>query len=233
MAGRRTSQNACLPNPSRPYGSNNPNSRVRLIAFILLALIVIVGLAILITWLAIKPKKIQFSVDEGWIQNYSLANGKLNSTFNFVIRAYNPNSKGSIYYDTMDVKVYYRGQTVATETIEPFFQPHKNVTRIMLQNKAQNVALQGRAVHDLKVERTGGEVDLDVKIKGKIRVKVGVWKSRHKMKVLCSPVVVNFSNHTKFRRIDCEVDNLQNLLAFSSTSPFLKLHDGASSFLPP
>jgi len=62
-------------------------------------------------------------------------------------------------------------------------------------------------VHDLKVERTGGEVDLDIRLQGKIRFKVGAWKSRrYKLKVLCSPVVVNFSDDKRFGKADCDVD---------------------------
>ncbi|KAJ8429719.1 hypothetical protein Cgig2_013791 [Carnegiea gigantea] len=157
-----------MANPPPPSGTKS-SSPARLIAIFCLALIVLVGLVVLITWLVIKPKKIQFSIDEGWIRDYNLTNGKLNSTFNFVVRAYNANNKASIYYDSMKVTVSYRGQTVSSDTIEPFFQPHKNVTRFLLQNAARNVPLPGVVVHDLKVERTGGEVDLDIRLQGKIR----------------------------------------------------------------
>lgn len=195
-----------MANPPPPSGTKS-SGPARLIAIFCLALIVLVGLVVLITWLVIKPKKIQFSIDEGWIREYNLTNGKLNSTFNFVVRAYNANNKASIYYDPMKVTVSYRGQTVSSDTIEPFFQPHKNVTRFLLQNAARNVPLPDVVVHDLKVERTGGEVDLDIRLQGKIRFKVGAWKSRrYKLKVLCSPVVVNFSDDKRFGKTDCDVD---------------------------
>ncbi|XP_074294128.1 uncharacterized protein At1g08160-like [Silene latifolia] len=193
----------------KPQSSTTKPSKgpCKLIAILCLALIVIIGLAILITWLVIKPKTLQYSIDEGWIRDYNVTNNQLSSTFNFVLRAYNPNKKTSVYYDKMEVTVIYRGQTVAYNTIEPFFQPKNNVTRVTLQNTAHNVALPPKVVHDLKVERTGGEIDLDIKIKGKLRFKVGVWKSRHyKLKALCSPVVVNFSNDTKSQTRDCDVE---------------------------
>ncbi|KMT07907.1 hypothetical protein BVRB_6g146030 [Beta vulgaris subsp. vulgaris] len=191
--------------------SQNPTAKKRspitLCAIVCLALIVIVGLAILITWLAIKPKKIQYSVDEGWIRDYNLTNGHLTSTFNFVLRTYNPNHKASIYYDKMDVTVYYRGQNVAYDKVEPFHQPKQNVTRIMFQNTAKDVTLQSDSVKYLKNERNGGQVDLDIKIKAKIRFKVGLLKTRHyKVKILCSPVVVNFSDDKRFQKVDCDVD---------------------------
>ncbi|KAK9665913.1 hypothetical protein RND81_14G145300 [Saponaria officinalis] len=197
MVGPRTSQSS----------ATKRKSPIPMIAIFCLVLILIIGLAILIAWLAIKPKKLQYSIDEGWIRDYNLSNGQLSSTFNFVIRTYNPNRKTSVYYNKMEVTVLYRGQTVAFDTIEPFFQPRRNVTRLMFQNTAHNVVLPPNIVRDLKVERTGGEVDLDVKIRAKLKFKVGVWKSRHyKLKALCSPVIVNFSNDTKSQPRDCDVD---------------------------
>ncbi|KAL9247564.1 hypothetical protein vseg_020982 [Gypsophila vaccaria] len=196
--------------PRAPQSSTTKpakKSPFKLIAILCLALIVIVGLAVLITWLVIKPKTLEYSIDEGWVRGYNLTNNQLTTTFNFVLRTYNPNKKTSVYYDKLDVTVLYRGQIVSGDTIEPFFQPQNNVTRVMFQNTAHSVALPSDVAHDLKVERTGGEVDLDIKIRGKIKFKVGVWKSRHyKLKAFCSPVIVNFSNETKFQTRDCDVD---------------------------
>ncbi|XP_074289289.1 uncharacterized protein At1g08160-like [Silene latifolia] len=194
--------------PRTPHSSTKTGkSPMKAIAICCLALLVIIGLAILITWLAVKPKKLQYSIDEGWIRDYNLTNGQLTSTFNFVLRTYNPNRRTSVYYDKIEVTVIYRGQTVAVNTIDPFFQPKRNVTRVTLQNTAHNVALPPKVVHDLKVERTGGEVDLDIKIRAKLKFKLGIFKSRHyKLKALCSPVVVNFSNETKSQTRDCDVD---------------------------
>ncbi|XP_021732898.1 uncharacterized protein At1g08160-like [Chenopodium quinoa] len=191
-----------------PQGTTTrKRSPITLCAICCLALIVIVGLAILITWLAIKPKKIQYSVDEGWIRDYNLNNSRLTSTFNFVIRTYNPNNKAVIYYDRMDVTVYYRGQNVSSDHMDPFRQPKKNVTRLMYQKNVKDVVLSSDSAQHLKLERTGGQVDLDVKINAKIRFKVGAFKTRHyKLKVLCSPVVVNFSNDKRFQKTDCDVD---------------------------
>ncbi|XP_057542364.1 uncharacterized protein At1g08160-like [Amaranthus tricolor] len=192
-------------NPSTTPQKNNP---CKLIAIICLALIVIVGLAILITWLAIKPKNLQYSIVEGYIRDYNLTNdGQFKSTFYFGIWTFNPNHKASIYYDKMDVIVTYRGQDVASGSIAPFFQPKRNVTTLEFQNSAKDVTLSSDQVKHLKNERNGGQVDLDIKINARMRVKVGIWKSRHyKVKILCSPVVINFSNDKRFQKTNCDVD---------------------------
>ncbi|GAB4859698.1 hypothetical protein Ancab_011177 [Ancistrocladus abbreviatus] len=173
----------------------------------LLALIVIVGLVILVIWLVIKPKKLVYSIDEGSIKGYTLSNDHLDSTFNLVVRAYNPNHRVSVSYDRMEVAVSYGGQTVAYQEVAPFFQPHKNITRLRVDPTARYVALPAKTAQDLRLERTAGQVELDVRMKAKIRFKVGVWKSRHyKLKVLCSPVMINFNSPDKFQMTNCEVD---------------------------
>ncbi|KAI3523358.1 hypothetical protein L1887_01422 [Cichorium endivia] len=190
----------------------NPPTRsklVRLIAIVLLALIVLVGLVILIIWLTIKPKKLVYSIDDGSIHNYNLSNGNhLNSTYNFILRAYNPNKKVSIYYDKVDIAVLYDDETLTRGTIDPFYQPKRNATRFMLNLASHDVLLPDQIARDLKVERTSGRVEMTVKLRARIRFKVGVWKSRHyHMKVSCAPIMVHFSTSSKgFQRTICDVD---------------------------
>ncbi|XP_047323078.1 uncharacterized protein At1g08160-like [Impatiens glandulifera] len=188
--------------PSRPSGL------VRCIALILLSLIVVAGLTVLIVWLAVKPKKLVYSVEDALIKGYNLTNDNhLNASISFHLRAYNPNSKVSIYYDKIDASVYYDDEILASTTLSPFYQPHRNVTRLGLGFVAQQVGLYSNVAQDLKLERTSGEVELDVKIRARIRLKVGIWKSRHRtLKITCSPVVINFSKAEKFERTSCDVD---------------------------
>ena len=56
---------------------------LRYIAIVLLVLIVLVGLAVLITWLIIKPRRFVYTIEEGSIKNYNLTKNHLNATFEF------------------------------------------------------------------------------------------------------------------------------------------------------
>ncbi|KAJ1434822.1 Late embryogenesis abundant protein [Sesbania bispinosa] len=105
----------------------------------------------------------------------------LYANFDFTIRAYNPNSKVSLYYDHVEVSVRYEDQTLATNAVQPFFQSHKNVTRLHARLTAQTVALYDSVPKDLKLEKSSGDIGLDVLIRAKIRFKVGVWKSKHRI----------------------------------------------------
>ncbi|KAH7561139.1 hypothetical protein ACOSP7_016269 [Xanthoceras sorbifolium] len=179
----------------------------RCITIFFLALIVIVGVTVMAIWLVIRPKRLIYTIDNGSIHNFNLTNNHLDSTFNFVIRAHNPNGRASIYYESIEVSVAYNDQNVAFNTLEPFRQPTRNITRLETRLVAQNAALSGSASRDLKRERSLGKVELDVHVKAKIRFKVGIWKSRRRtLKVLCSRVVVPFSSSKKFERTDCDID---------------------------
>lgn len=188
--------------PARPR-----SSILRLLAIVFLTLIILVGIAVLITWLVVKPRHLVYTVEDGSIHNFNISDNHLNSTFDFVVRAYNPNTKVSVYYDTIEARVDYDDQTLASVVVQPFFQRHKNATRLEVKLKSQSVALFGSVAKDMKIERSSGKVELSVQIKAKIRFKVGVWKSSHMiLRIYCSPVLVHFSRSRDFDRTYCDVD---------------------------
>ncbi|OVA17927.1 Late embryogenesis abundant protein [Macleaya cordata] len=183
------------------------SSILRCIAITLLALIVIVGLTVLITWLVIRPKKLVYTVEAGKVEQFNIHYNHLNATFDFVLRAYNPNKKVSVYYDSIDVSVSYDDQPIAYQTVQPFFQPRRNITRLELKPTGQAVPLQGSVSRDLRLEKSSGEIQFEVRVKARIRFKVGRWKSSHyTVRVKCSPVEVHLSSPKKFDRTECDVD---------------------------
>ncbi|KAF3455152.1 hypothetical protein FNV43_RR05600 [Rhamnella rubrinervis] len=195
------------PQPPRQKPARPRLSILRLIAIVFLTLIILVGIAVLIIWLVVRPRHLVYTVEDGSIHSFNIADNHLNSTFDFILRAYNPNNKVSVYYDSIEARVEYDDQTLASDAVQPFFQPHKNVTRFEVKLKSQSVALFGSMPKDLKLERSSGGVELSVQIKAKIRFKVGAWKSRHMiLRVYCSPVLVHFSSSRGFERTYCDVE---------------------------
>ncbi|XP_027933181.1 NDR1/HIN1-like protein 10 [Vigna unguiculata] len=189
---------------SKRKGSN----LLRYLAMVILALIIVVGIAVIIVWLVVKPKTLEYSVENAAIHNFNLTDANhLYANFDFTIRSYNPNSRVSIYYDTVEVSVRYEDQTLATNAVQPFFQAHKNVTRLHVGLTAQTVALYESVPKDLKLEKSSGDIELDVLVRARIRFKVGSWKSKHRvLRIFCSPVLVHFSKAKSFQRVPCEVE---------------------------
>ncbi|KAJ4843844.1 hypothetical protein Tsubulata_042772 [Turnera subulata] len=196
------------PTAAQPQRPAPASSRLfRLIAIVILALIVIVGLAVLITWLVLKPKQLAYSIENRSIHNFNIQNDHLNATFDFLLRAKNPNHKISVYYDLLEVSVAVDGQTLAFNTLEPFHQPRRNVTHLEAHLEARDVALSRSMSKNLRVSKASGDVDLDVRVRARIRLKVGIWKLKHRtLKVLCSPVLVHFSSWKTYDTTDCDID---------------------------
>lgn len=182
-------------------------SPVKCIALILLTIIVIVGLTILVIWLSVKPRRPIYTIENASLHNYNMTkNDHLYGNFNFTLKAYNPNTRVSIYYDIIEVKLFYNSQQLAFNNAEPFFQPRRNVTYLDLFLSAKDVVLYGDIGRDLKTERTSGAIEVDLKVRVKIRFKVGIWKSRHrKLKLSCSPRVP-VSSTKNSQSYPCDLD---------------------------
>ncbi|CAK7332131.1 unnamed protein product [Dovyalis caffra] len=186
----------------------SPASKLcRIIAVVILALIVLFGLAVLITWLIIKPKQLVYRIDSASVHQFNQNNNHLNATFDFIVKAHNPNGKISVYYDSIEVSASYEGQTIAFNTLEPFYQPHRNVTRLDAALVARDVALSEALSRDLKQQRTSGDIGLDVRIKARIRFKVGIIKLKHRtLRISCSPVKVHMSSLKSLETTSCDLD---------------------------
>lgn len=78
-----------------------------LIAFVV-TILVIAGLVILIFWLVVRPKAIDYYVDRATVRDFNISSSDaLNATFDFALVADNRNHKVSVYYDYFEVTVWY------------------------------------------------------------------------------------------------------------------------------
>ncbi|KAL3530488.1 hypothetical protein ACH5RR_009810 [Cinchona calisaya] len=179
---------------------------VRLIATILLTLILLVAVTVIVIWLVVKPRKLVYMIESGSIHSFNLTNDHLNATFNFELRAYNPNSRVSIYYDRIETRVLYDDSTLAFNNVQPFYQPRRNVTHLGLNLVATNAELFPDVAKNLRMEKMSGEVELEIRGKAKIRFKFGAVKNHRTLRLLCAPVMVHFSSSKNFERTPCEID---------------------------
>ncbi|KAI3696926.1 hypothetical protein L6452_29559 [Arctium lappa] len=175
---------------------------------ILFILIIMIGMTILVIWLTIRPKKPFYSVRGGSIHDYSLSKDNLNATYSFFLKSYNPNTRMSIYYGKMEITILFNHETIGSGVIEPWHHPKRNATIFKLDLASRNVKLSETVSRDLKLAKSTNEVVLDMKLKGRVKIKKGVWKSRYfRMQVSCVDVVAKFSNSSKgFQGALCDVD---------------------------
>ncbi|XP_073027710.1 NDR1/HIN1-like protein 10 [Primulina eburnea] len=192
--------------PRAPVGRPQHSWLLRCIALTALASIAFTVLVVIIIWVSIQPRKLKYSMEHSSIGAYNQTKDILNAKFHFVLRAHNPNKRVSLYYDRIDVSVLYEDQILSVGTVAPFYQPRRNVTHLDLDLAAKNEKLYGAVARDLKVDQASGDADLNVKIRAKIRLKIGVFKIHRKLKVLCESLRVPFSSSNGFQRVPCDTD---------------------------
>ncbi|XP_058076781.1 NDR1/HIN1-like protein 10 [Magnolia sinica] len=173
---------------------------------VLVAIIVVLGVVVLVIWLVIRPSQIVYTVEDGSIGGFDLRGNTLNATFKLSLGAYNPNRRVAIYYDLIDVDVWFEEQMIAFGDVPPFFQPHRNVAHLAVKALAQSMPLRGYVSSDLRHQRSSGYIKLEVLMKARIHFKVGVWKSMHyNLRVSCPSVVLHFRSSNGFHRTNCGV----------------------------
>lgn len=185
-------------------------SPLRCIAIALAAVVVVAGLAVLIFWLAVRPAPVEYTVDGASVRGFNItARGNaLNATFDLTLRADNRrNRKVALYYDSFEVAVWYGEQVLAFTEAAPFFQPRRNATRIEAAPAAREAPLLPDVARYMKQDRSAGELPVEVRVRARIRFKVGVVKTRHYMlRVYCPQVIIKLSSPTSFDRVYCDVD---------------------------
>ncbi|KAL4560831.1 hypothetical protein LXL04_032986 [Taraxacum kok-saghyz] len=174
-----------------------------------LAFIIMIGVTILIIWLTIKPRKPGISIYNASIHDYNLSkDNHLNASYNFVVRSFNPNKKMSVYFDKMTVTLLFKHETIGIGLINSWHQHKRNRTSFELDLTSHDTKLSGALSQDMGMAKSSNQVVLDVKMKGRIKSKLGIWKSRYyHITVSCVNVVAEISNSSNTsRRTLCDTD---------------------------
>ncbi|CAI9260645.1 unnamed protein product [Lactuca saligna] len=188
-----------MPNPRGPSHEPVLGSRssmmVKTIITGLLALIVMIGVTILIIWLTIKPRTPAYFINNGSIHDYNLSKDyHLNASYNFVLKTFNPSKRMSVYYDKMELTLLFKNETIGSGVMPSWHQHKRNRTTSELDLESHNVKLSEAMSRDIEMVKSTNQVVVDLKMKGRIRSKLGIWKSRYyHMTVSCVNVVAEIS----------------------------------------
>ncbi|EAY86997.1 hypothetical protein OsI_08391 [Oryza sativa Indica Group] len=177
------------------------------IAAALLAIVVLLVI-IVILWLTVRPAKpLLVYVDHAAVTGFNFTSGgSLNGTFDITLRAYNQNKRAAVWYKSVEVGVWYGGTYLAGAVAPGFDLPPLNVKRIDVAAPAVRAALPRGVEAIVKKDRSDGKLPVDVHIKGKVRFRYGLVRTRrYKLRASCSPVVVDFLSPSSFDRVNCHV----------------------------
>ncbi|KAJ0976643.1 hypothetical protein J5N97_012153 [Dioscorea zingiberensis] len=183
----------------------------------ILAIIVLILLIILIVWLALRPTKPRFYLQDANVQQFNLSSSYLLTSYiQVTISSRNPNDKVGIYYDKLDTYASYKSQQITLPSALPTgYQGHGDVEVWSPYLVGSTVPIAPYLSDSLQQDESAGLLLLYIKIDGRLRWKVGSWISGHYHIYVNCPALLTFgdgkangySPSLKFRQIStCSVD---------------------------
>jgi hypothetical protein len=189
--------------------------RVAVLRCLIAALVVTIllaGLIVLIIWLVVRPKPIDYTVTRATVRHFNITptpGASVNATFYLTIAADNPNRRVSMRYELVEFIVLYgESAQLAVADVPEFHQPRRNETRLDVRAVARSVPVSERTARELEHDRAAGEVAIDVRMRARVQFKVGGVRTRHySLQAFCSPVVIGLSPSSarSFRSVPCDV----------------------------
>ncbi|XP_054790006.1 NDR1/HIN1-like protein 3 [Prosopis cineraria] len=182
---------------------------------LLVAIIVIVGLAVLIFWLIVQPRSFKFYASEAQLTQFDYDNNTLryNLVLNFTAR--NPNKKLGIYYDKVQGVALYQDERFGNTDVITFrnsFRQDKKTTDPMsgVFSGQQLLPLDALRVSQYNEDKLAGAYDIDVKLNFRIRFRLGDFiTGSYRPKVKCGlkvPLSANETTSGGFQPTKCRVD---------------------------
>ncbi|CAN6300224.1 unnamed protein product [Urochloa humidicola] len=187
---------------------------LRCIVASLVVTVLLAGLTVLIFWLVVRPKPIDYEVIRAVVRHFnvtppSAGAATVNATFYLTFAARNPNRRVSILYEWVEFRVLYGGgEQLAVEDAPAFRQPRRNETRLDVRAVARSAPVAQQAARELRHDLDAGQVAVDVRMLARAQFKVAGVRTRHyDMEAFCSPVVVGLSPSAarSFQSVACDV----------------------------
>lgn len=143
---------------------SGPARRAAVLRCLIAALVVTIifaGLVVLIIWLVVRPKPIDYAITRGTVRHFNVTpspGATVNATFYLTMAADNPNRRVSMRYDHVQFVVLYgeSAQLAVADYVPPFRQPHHNETRLDVRAVARSVPVSERTAQELEHDRAAG-----------------------------------------------------------------------------
>ncbi|KAJ0692314.1 putative Late embryogenesis abundant protein [Helianthus annuus] len=186
-----------LTDGSRPHHNTKYNAHhvqdslttrvTKLICAVFLSILFTVGLVTFILWLGLRPHRPRFHIQQFSFPSLAEPNGFSTAQLTFNVTARNPNIEIGIYYDTVNLTLYYRDQVIAqTPLLFPFYQSPKNTAIIYGTLSRPQLKIDNARWTQFLAARKQGAVPFRLDVASSIRFKVSTWDSRrHKMHANC------------------------------------------------
>ncbi|KAM0940417.1 hypothetical protein DsansV1_C18g0149991 [Dioscorea sansibarensis] len=168
----------------------------RRLFWLVVAVILIVLFVILIVWLALRPTKPRFILQNTDIIQFNLSSSStLSSIIQITISSHNPNEHVGIYYDNLSVFISYKSQQITLpSSMSPAYQGHGDVDAWSPFLYGNTVPIAPSLCEAIVQDENAGLLLLFIKIDGRLRWKVGSWISGHYHIYVNCPALLTFVN---------------------------------------
>ncbi|XP_074581060.1 NDR1/HIN1-like protein 1 [Curcuma longa] len=181
-----------------------------------LVLVIAVLLTVLIIWLALRPTKPAFRLEDASLLELNLTltpssnSPILSAVFQITLSSRNPNDRVGVYYDRLDAFLLYDAQRVSAATSLPAgYQGHGDVTVWSTYLSGGGTLLAPYMADSLAQDERAGFILFHLRVDGRLRWKVGSWmSSRYPLRVSCPALfAVDGDSGFRFQRSpECSVD---------------------------
>ncbi|XP_075482574.1 NDR1/HIN1-like protein 26 [Primulina tabacum] len=159
----------------------------KLICTIVLALLFIAGIISFILWLSLRPHRPRVHIEEFSIPALAQDSGFQNMQIIYNVTARNANQNIGVYYDSMQLTVYYQDQSIGgSPGLSSFYQEPKNTTIVAGTLSGATLTVTSERWQQFMAARSQGQVVFRLDVVSVIRFKISSWDSKHhKMHVDC------------------------------------------------
>ncbi|CAH8389565.1 unnamed protein product [Eruca vesicaria subsp. sativa] len=184
-----------------PYYTPEPNPRDVLIRRIALAVMISFTIIFFILFIFITPllglQLPNVYLNSLSLSNFNVSDSHLTGNWDLRLRFENPNSKMSLYYDTVLLGVYYNDEYLSQTRVLSFGQGTKDQTPINATLSVSGTYVGERLVDSIAKERVEkGSVEFDLRMASWVRFRYGVFWKWGYVRVYCDDVAVGVSGNS-------------------------------------
>ncbi|CAM8962688.1 unnamed protein product [Rhodiola kirilowii] len=200
-----------IPPPTKGRRSSGRNCLCSLFCLlfkIIVALVIVIGLAVLIFWLIFRPTNLKFHVTDATLTEFTLSNNTLKYNLALNLTARNPNKRIGVYYEKIEVRAYYEDQRFGAVPLDSFYQGHKNTSVWSPVFQGQNlVVLSGSDLNNFNAEKLSGVYSIDLRVHLRLKLKFGKLKTMTMTpKIECVLMVPLSGNGVVFHTTKCDLE---------------------------
>ncbi|KAF8109795.1 hypothetical protein N665_0091s0024 [Sinapis alba] len=175
-----------------PHHHHNPRAiLIRRLFIASMVFLLILGLILVLYFGLVRPQLPYAYINSLSLSNFNVSNNHLTGNWDLQLRFQNPNSKMSLYYNTVFCTLYYNRASLSETRLQPFDQGKKDETPINATLSVSRTYVEPRLADSIGKERAAkGSVEFDLRMTSSVTFRYGVYRRRRYVTVYCYDVLV-------------------------------------------